>query len=43
MLTYEVYVDIVDKYSWIVENIIMESLKRFIVAICGCFENVYFP
>jgi CO dehydrogenase/acetyl-CoA synthase beta subunit len=43
MLTYEVYVDVVNEYSWNVENITMESLKRFIVAICGCFENVYFP
>jgi hypothetical protein len=43
MLTYEVYADVVNEYSWNVENITMESLKRFIVAICGCFENVYIP
>jgi len=43
MLTYEVSIDIVDEYSWIVENITMESLKRFIEPICGYFENVYFP
>jgi hypothetical protein len=43
MLTYEVSTDVVNEYSWNVENITMESLKRFIMAICGCFENVYFP
>ena len=41
MLAYGVPVDACDEYYWLGESTAMEAMKRWIVAIWGCFEARY--
>jgi hypothetical protein len=40
-LVYDAAVDAIDEYCLLGESTVLESMKRFVGAVCGCFEAKY--
>ena len=41
MLAYKIHGDACNEYVWLGENIALKAMKKWVIAIRGCFKETY--